>query len=116
MPTLPFSSPSKDELGETAGLAFPPSVTDYRSTSFGPSQLHVTFVMDNDDVDAFVDGSGLGPLDEGTLISHTSPLWETADAQNITGSVTMSGEFGRVIELVEGDGSTTVRLVVSPGG
>lgn len=116
-PTLPFERPSKAELADRAGLSFPSSVEDYRSTLVGPSELNVAFTMAASDLEGFVSGSGLPALTEGRrLIAHPSPVWEQNPAGTVSSTASVHDGLTRIVEVVTPDpptGSVGVRLVVS---
>ena len=114
-PTLPFRAPSKTELGDAAGLAFPDAVGEYRSVQLSPNQLDVTFTIAAADLDAFVDGSDLGELVPGErVMAHASPLWELNPDDVVRGAESERDGYRRTVEVVgEGD-PLVVRLTIQP--
>jgi hypothetical protein len=93
----------------------PTATSDYLSTAFGPTQLHVTFAIAPNDLDSFVEQSGLVPLTSGAgAVAHASPLWDPEAPGERAGSVTEFEGLTRTVEIVEARDSTTVRLVITP--
>jgi hypothetical protein len=113
-PTLPFDTPTKDELATAAGLAFPESTDGYQSVQIGPGQLDVKFTMAEADVDAFVSGSDLPALTNGKrTLSHSSPLWELNPTEPSAGSEVTRDGLTISVEVVGAGDPRTARVSVS---
>jgi hypothetical protein len=119
-------NPERLEIGETdidsvsdlAGLSLPDSVEDFMSARLDDdSQLDVSFTIAPDDEATFLDASGIPePQEEQRVITHTSPLWDLNVDATIRGAADTTGDVTRAVELVDEDGRTRVRLVITPAG
>ena len=107
-----------DSVSELAGLSLPDSTEDFMSARLDDdSQLDVSFTIAADDEAAFLDASGIPePQKDQRVITHTSPLWDLNIEGTIRGSADTTGDVTRAIELVDEDGRTRVRLVITPAG
>jgi hypothetical protein len=114
---LPFaSSPSADRLAKRAGLAFPASMTHYRSVRVADDELDVTFTVAPEDVAAFAEESGFGTLTPGRLIIvHPSPIWDLDPGGDVESGESRHDGLVRRVEVVTvpGEPLRTVRLLVT---
>lgn len=102
-------------IEELAGIEVPEGAADFLTARIDDdSQLDVTFTISPDDESAFVVDSGLpDPVAEQRVITHASPLWELNVDETIRGAADSTGSVNRAVELVEEDGRTRVRLVLT---
>lgn len=117
VPTLPWTHPSKSEIGKTAGISFPASVADFRSTSVTPSELDVAFTIAAADVAAFDTDSGLGLTADTRVVGHASPLWGADVTGTVSGSASERGGYRRAVEVISDPASpevATVRMAITP--
>lgn len=113
--TLPFTAPTKAQLAEAAGLAFPAQTTEFRTVLIDPRQLDLSFGMSRSDLDAFVTGSALTLSKDQRVVTHVSPLWTLSPAGSISGGADDRGALRRAVEVVDDGGpSLTVRVVLTP--
>ena len=114
---LPFKgSPAAEDVGERAGLAFPESVTDYRSVRVSDSELDLIFRIAPDDVAAFAEDSGLAPLQAGRLIIvHPSPIWDLDPGGDVESGQSVHDGLVRQVEVVTvpGEDLRSVRVVIA---
>jgi len=112
--TLPFESPTKDQIGSATGIDFPPSVGEYRSVKLDSSSLDVTFTMAAADVTDFASASGLTLTGGKRLITHASPVWElNPTGQVSSGQVRHRGLTSTVEVVSDGSDRVRVRLAVT---
>lgn len=102
-------------IEELAGIEVPEGAEDFLTARIDDdSQLDVTFTIDPGDESSFVTDSGLpDPVAEQRVITHASPLWELNVEDTIRGAADSTPSVNRAVELVEEDGRTRVRLVVT---
>jgi len=114
--TLDITEYDRDEVADFAGLEFPDSTEDFLTARLDDgSQLDVTFTMDPDDDATFVEGSGLPePVAGDRYITHTSPLWKLNTDSEVRGAEDTVDDIRRQVELVDEDGRTRVRIVITP--
>ncbi len=114
--TLSIDGTDVDAVSQLAGLELPDSTEDFLTARLDDdTQLDVTFTIDPGDEDALLSNSGFDEPVEGTrVISHSSPLWKLNPQEVMRGAQDTTGDVYRQVELVEEDGRTRVRLVITP--
>lgn len=115
---LPIDETDAESVSEMAGLQLPASTGDFMSARLDDdSQLDVSFTISPEDVASFIEGSGLPePEPDERVITHASPLWNMNVDGTIRGASDTAGGVARSVELVDEDGRTRVRLVITPAG
>lgn len=117
-PTLPLGEGtlSQARVAELARLELPEGTADFLSAQLDDRrQLDVTFTIPVEGEAAFVAGSGLPPLTEGSrVVTHASPLWELNPGGTIRGTSDVSGRVRRAVELVPEGDRLRARVVVTP--
>ncbi len=113
---LPIDDTDADSVSELGGLSLPASTEDFMSARLDDdSQLDVSFTISPDDVTSFIEDSGLPePQVDQRVITHASPLWNMNVDTTIRGAADTSGGIARSLELLDEDGRTRVRLVLTP--
>jgi hypothetical protein len=112
--TLPFDSPSKDELADATGLSFPASIAGYQSVQLSPGQLDVTFTLAAADVEGFVADSDLPEPTEGDrTLAHASPLWELNPTDTFAGTEATRDGVTIAVEIVGSGDPRTARVSVT---
>lgn len=115
---LDIDGTDMDSVSRLAGLSLPAGTGDFMSARMDDdSQLDVSFTIAHEDESAFLDASTFPePREDQRVITHASPLWELNVEGTIRGVADTAGDVRRAVELVEEDGRTRVRLVLTPAG
>ncbi|MFI5044247.1 MAG: hypothetical protein ACHQDC_05600 [Acidimicrobiales bacterium] len=119
--TLPFTSPTKDQIGTEASLVFPAGTSDFLTAELtGRQQIDVTFTFPTADREAFEQGSKLRLEDGKRVVLHASPLWKLNPGTPIRGGIDRVSapdgvKLNRTVELTdESADRTRVRMVLTP--
>ncbi|MCB1271736.1 MAG: hypothetical protein M9942_07360 [Microthrixaceae bacterium] len=115
---LDLTETDMDSIAELVGLELPASTAGFTTARLDDdTQLDVTFTIDPDDEQGFLEASGFpAPVADQRVTTHASPLWQMNPDATIRGVADTTGEVDRALELVEDADSLRVRLVVTPAG
>lgn len=113
---LPISQTDMESVAELGSFEPVPSTEDFMTARLDDdSQLDVSFTIAPEDEEAFLAAAGLpDPREDQRVITHASPLWDMNVAGTIRSVADSTGEVTRAVELVEEDGRTRVRMVITP--
>lgn len=114
--TLDIEDTDLAAVAELGGLVLPPGTEDFLAARVdNDTQLDVTFTLDPTAEAEFVASSELPPPEaDNRVILHSSPLWNLNPDSDIRGTEDSVGDVRRRVEMVEEDGRTRVRLVLTP--
>jgi hypothetical protein len=116
--TLGIEDSSQASVEDLSGLDFPDSATEFLSAQLDDgSQLDVTAIIPSSEEAAFLEASGLPiPVAGERVVTHSSPLWDLNPSGTIRGVTDTTATVQRAVELVDEEGSTRVRAVITPAG
>lgn len=99
--SFPLQSPSAEEVAEATGLAFPSSMTEYRSAnSPTAAQLEIGFTMSAAEVESFAAASGLELVPDERVIIHSSPVWGDQNPPgDLRSGTALKGRYRSEVEI-----------------
>jgi hypothetical protein len=115
--SLDLEDSSQASVEELSGLDLPESASGFLSAQLDDgSQLDLTATFPPEEEAAFLEASSLpAPVEGERVITHSSPLWDLEPTGTVRGVTDTFDGVDRAVELVEEDGSTRVRAVITPG-
>ncbi len=108
-----FDAPTKEELGEIAGIVVPEESSEFRAVAISESEINIRFLIPTATLETFLSESEVDVALDSRVINHSSPVWELNEEGSYSGGSASFGTLDRTVEIVD-DGSDflIVRLVI----